>query len=195
MSSLSVDTSVRESDALRPRHRGGWLGSFISWFALLLAVAVALVMVVVPLIAGATPYTVLTGSMRPGMPPGSLAVVRPVDVNTLGVGDVVTYQVRSGDPEVITHRIVAQSIDSHGERTFITRGDANGADDADPVVPGQIHGKLWYSVPVLGYVNSLLDHGQRSLLIVIVSAALFGYAAYMFVSAGLDSVRRRRARS
>lgn len=193
MSSVTARHTTQASERTTRRSLAG-VGAFTSWFVLLASVAVLLLMVLIPMAAGATPYTVLTDSMRPAMPPGSLAVVRPVDPENLGIGDVVTYQIRSGDPEVITHRIVGQSIDSHGRRTWTTRGDANGADDANPVVAAQIKGKVWYSVPLLGYVNSLFSHGERSIIIVLGAAGLFGYAVYMFVSAAIGAVRHRADR-
>lgn len=98
---MSTEPATRTAVAAtsRPRRRAAWAGQFVSWFVLLAALGMLLVMVVIPLLAGATPYTVLTGSMRPGMPPGSLAVVKPVDPHTLGIGDVVTYQVRRATPK------------------------------------------------------------------------------------------------
>ncbi|RYJ02767.1 MAG: signal peptidase I, partial [Actinomycetales bacterium] len=66
------------------------------WVLLLGFVAMLVVSVLVPRLAGATPYTVLTGSMRPTMPPGTLVVAKPVDPEALEVGDVVTVQLRSG---------------------------------------------------------------------------------------------------
>ena len=50
-----------------------WAGQILSWLLLLTVLAIAAVMIVIPRIGGATAYTVLTGSMAPGMPPGSLA--------------------------------------------------------------------------------------------------------------------------
>lgn len=177
-----------------PRHKSVWrrvIAPIATSTVLIVAGVVAVVMVVVPLIAGATPYTVLTGSMRPTYPPGTLVVVRPVDTDSLGVGTVITYQLRSGEPGVITHRIVAQSVDAQGNRIFTTRGDANAVADADPVIPAQIRGDVWYSVPLLGYVNSFLSRGQRNVLIIVAACCLLAYAVYMFASAGIDSARRR----
>jgi len=78
----------------------------VSWVVLLGATALVTLAVLVPRVAGATPYTVLTGSMSPAYPPGTLVVVRPVDLADVRVGDVVTYQLRSGEPAVATHRVV-----------------------------------------------------------------------------------------
>jgi signal peptidase len=98
------------------RHREGGakehgpLARVLRVLALGCAVALALVGVVAPLVLGATPYTVLTGSMRPTYPPGTMVVVRPVDVERVAPGDVVTYQLASGRPEVVTHRVVAVGV-------------------------------------------------------------------------------------
>ena len=67
---------------------------------------------------------VLSGSMRPGIQPGDLAVVQPVRVSKLRVGDVIAY-LPPGRTTPVMHRIV--SINAHG---MVTKGDANPV--ADP---------------------------------------------------------------
>jgi signal peptidase I len=173
-----------------------WLGQTASWLVLFMVAALVLVMIVVPRIAGGTAYTVLTGSMEPGMPPGTLAVVRPADPATLRIGDVVTYQMKSGEPAVVTHRIVGVGATLGGRLSFNTQGDANNVADA-PVRPEQIRGLLWYSVPYLGYVNTALTAKQRGVLLWLAVAALLGYSAFMAVSAVRDKARdkTRKARS
>ena len=47
--------------------------------------------------------TVLTGSMTPEIPVGSVVIDRPVDPGMLKVGDVATYQKVPGVDEYITH--------------------------------------------------------------------------------------------
>lgn len=157
---------------------------------LLLTLLVAALAVIAPLLSGARPMTVLTGSMEPKLPVGTLIVVRPTDPDELRVGDVITYQLRSGEPEVVTHRIVAITTDGE-ERTFATRGDANPSPDAAPVREVQIRGRLWYAIPYLGYVNTIINGELRPWVIGIVAAALFVYAAWMIVS----GVRDRRTRA
>ena len=61
--------------------------------------ATLLVALVVPRLGGTSPYVVLTGSMLPKIPPGTLVVGLPVDPMSVAPGDVVTYQIRSGDPQ------------------------------------------------------------------------------------------------
>lgn len=157
--------------------------------AALLVIAVA---VVVPRLGGATPYTILTGSMRPDLPPGTMVVAKPVDPERVGIGAVVTYQLRSGDPQVVTHRVVAVGTTMEGELRFTTQGDANDVADEAPVLPEQIRGELWYAVPHLGRLTSVLDVGQRQLAIYVIAAGLVVYGLSM-VAGGARERRQRKA--
>jgi signal peptidase len=171
---------------MRTDHASGslwWARQIGSWLVALTAIALLAVMVVIPRIAGATPYTVASGSMRPTYQPGTLVVVRPVDVNDIGIGTPITFQLESGSRAVVTHRVVAIKYSTSGERQYITRGDANGAVDAEPVRPVQVRGAVWYDVGHLGYLNSMLSGRQHQLLVWTVAAVLGAYAAVMFAGA------------
>lgn len=163
------------------------------WLVILAAVAAVALAVAIPRIAGGTPYTVLTGSMEPDLPPGTLVVVRPVDAEDIALGDVITFQLESGKPTVATHRVVAVGTRLDGQQVFTTRGDANGTPDRNPVRAVQVQGRLWYSVPYLGHLNSVLTGRQRQSAVLVVAALLIGYAAFMFVAAVRERIRTRRA--
>ena len=168
----------------------GWVGQVAAWLVILAAGAVLLVAVVVPRVAGATPYVIETGSMRPGLPPGTLVVVRPGDPAAVGLGDVITFQRRSGDPTVVTHRVETIGYDGTGAVRWHTRGDANDAADPDWVVPAQLKGEVWYAVPYLGYAGALFTGDQRGLLIGLLVLGLVGYALVQLRGA---LVERRRS--
>ena len=163
----------------------------LAWTVLLGVLAVLVLAVVLPRVTGARPYVVLTGSMRPQLPPGTLVVVRPVPTSQLTAGKVVTYQLRSGEPDVVTHRIVALGYDGRGRRVFQTQGDANPVPDASWVHPEQIRGERWYSVPWIGHVSGLFDQNQRATATKVVGWGLAGYALWTFGGA----VRARRNRT
>lgn len=160
-----------------------WMRNIVSWVLLLAVGAVLLAMVVVPRLSGATPYTVLTSSMEPGLPPGTLVVVKPTPATDLSAGDVITFQPYSGNPAVVTHRIDGIFYDAQSQMRIYTKGDANNVADDWVLVPEQVRGRVWYSVPQLGRVNSLLSGQSRSVLVTMVGVALAGYAVWMFGSA------------
>ena len=137
-------------------------------FALLatgLVVVVLALAVIVPKLGGATSYTILTGSMRPTMPPGTLVVVKPVKPEQIRVGDVLTYQIESGKKAVATHRVERVEITLAGKYSFIMKGDANDVSDPSPVRPEQVRGKRWYAVPYLAYPSLLVAGDIREFVV------------------------------
>lgn len=175
------------------RNRGllYYLGLGLSAGLLAFLGLVGALVIVVPAVSGATPMTILTGSMIPTYPPGTLIIVKPIDVHEISIGDPITYQLRSGEPEVVTHRVVAiSSVD--GGTTFTTKGDNNAVVDALPVQPAQIRGTVWYSVPYIGYVNTIVNGDNRAWVIPVIAVGLFSYAGWMLASGIAQSARRRR---
>lgn len=151
-------------------------------------VAAAAALIVVPKASGAKPLTVLTGSMQPVLEPGDVAVVRPVDTERLQIGDVITFQAESGNPQLTTHRIVGVVLTTDGVR-YKTRGDANGAADPVPVKPEQVKGEVWYSVPLVGYATTWVNGPTMTTVIQLVAFGLIIYGAFLLVAGALD--RRR----
>lgn len=185
---------VRRDPTLPTRSIWSLLGQAVSAAVLLLVLGLALLVVVVPRATGAIPLTVLTSSMKPGLPPGTLIIVRPVDPAELATNDVVTYQIESGKPGVITHRIIGLSIAASGERTFVLQGDNNSQPDAAVVLGEQVRGRLWYSVPLLGYLNTLVTTEVKSWVAPAGAVLLFGYCAFT-VTGAIADIARKRARA
>lgn len=189
-------TSVAERPSVQPPAQTGdttgawwWIRTIVSWMLLLTSGAALAALVVVPRVFGATPYTVLTGSMEHTLSPGSLIVVKPVPPAELRAGDVITFQIESDNPAVNTHRIRQVAYDAQGRQRIQTQGDANSIPDRDMLVAEQVRGKLWYSVPYLGYVNNAMTGDSRQLLVMVAVGGLGVYAVWMFGSSFFD--RRR----
>lgn len=147
-------------------------------------------LVAVPKATGSKPLTVLSASMTPTYAPGDVVVVRPADVDHLQMGDVVTFQQESGRPELTTHRIVSVVL-TGGGREYVTRGDANGANDAMPVKPEQIRGTVWYSVPYVGYAATWVSGASIRTVIDLAAIALVLYGGYLIAAGVLDRRRQK----
>lgn len=179
------------------RERTGWRAVLhavalgLSTGMLVIVAGLAVVLIVIPKATGSTPLTVLTQSMEPTLPPGTLLVVKPTPLEDIRIGDVVTYQIVSGQPAVISHRVVAVESSSDGARTFVLKGDNNAEPDPSPVTAAQVRGVVWYSIPEVGYVNQLVN-GSRGWLIPVVAGILLAYSAAMITIGVTSSVRRRR---
>jgi len=93
-----------------------------------IAVLILLAIGIGPMTGQYRVVTVLSGSMRPHMPVGSLAVSTPERLDQLRVGQVISFQSPVGTHEIVTHRVV--QIVSRGAHPRVrTQGDANAAPD------------------------------------------------------------------
>jgi len=199
MSEITARTESRKTqhtDDEKSKSLLHHLGMGISGGLFGLVLLVGALVIVIPNLAGAMPLTVLTSSMEPGLPPGTLVVVKPIDTNDIALGDVITYQIESGKLGVITHRITGITNSSDGSRTFTLKGDNNDVADELQVIPVQVVGKLWYSVPWIGNVSNYVNGDGRSWVAPVVAIALFIYAGFMIMSGIVSSAhKRKRARA
>lgn len=147
------------------------------------------VLVALPRATSGGALTVLTGSMTPQIPVGSVVLVRPVDPRTLRAGDVATYQATPGEESFITHRVV-RVHDDGPDLSFTFKGDANRSPDLERIPAGAVHGQVWFHVPYLGAVRDAL-HGKAGLTL-LVMLILGGYALAQLGSAFGDSRRVRK---
>jgi signal peptidase I len=166
-----------------------WIGQIVSFIVLCVSALAAVILIVVPLATGSQTYSVLTSSMAPHYAPGTFLVVKPQDFDTLQAGDVITYQLESGRPDVITHRIITVTADQAGERILFTQGDNNAVADAEPVREVQVRGTLFYAVPYVGFAANALGQTNRGPIITLLAVGLIGYGVY---SMGRGAIRDRR---
>jgi signal peptidase len=97
--------------------------------ALTISVALLIVLGLGPRTGRYRTLTVLSGSMAPSMPAGSVVFVTPIAASRVRPGDVIAFQAPTPDRSVVTHRVV--SVDRDGDRpVVVTKGDAN--DVVDP---------------------------------------------------------------
>ena len=88
------------------------------------------------------PYVIVSGSMEPELPVGSLCFI-DCQQKEPEAGDIISY--KAGD-SVITHRVA--EITDEG---YVTKGDANDSKDPGLVKPKQIFGTCVFSIPKAGY--------------------------------------------
>ena len=84
----------------------------------------------VPTIFGVRPMIVVSGSMEPVLPVGSLVVTKAVTADEVEVGDVVGYWTGNrfiGINPIILHRVIAIT-----EEGYLLKGDNN--ETADPIM-------------------------------------------------------------
>ncbi|MBA7679779.1 Signal peptidase I W [subsurface metagenome] len=110
-------------------------------------------------------------SMEPAMKTGSVAVIQPVAPQDIQVGDIITYKWLGSSSRLSTHRVV-EVMNNDGSLMFTTKGDANEKADLRPVPPEDVVGRLWISVPYMGYAMDYMKTPLGFGLVVGIPAAL-----------------------
>lgn len=191
----SQPPSVENSGPRATRNLRTVIGTALVSGLLAVVLAIGMFAVAVPAATGSATYSILTSSMKPGLPPGTFVVVKHQAAADLHVGDIITYQLVSGKPEVVTHRIVKVMVDSNSSRTFIVKGDNNAVADEKPIRPAQIRGKVWYAIPFVGWIASLRSTSVGLFALAIAGWALLLYGAGMvLLSLGRRFSQNRRKR-
>jgi signal peptidase I len=121
---------------------------------------------------------VITGSMVPVIPVGSMVVTEQVAVTSLHVGDILVFPKPTNASEVIVHRIVQLTTASNGSIQVQTKGDANTAQDPWVIQQGRsgLADRALYIVPSLGTAIMLARNGLLVLLPALLIVWLIGSA-------------------
>lgn len=102
---------------------------------------------VLPRIFGYVPYGILTNSMEPAYPVGSLIYVKYVEPASIENGEVITFKLDVKSKQTATHRVVSNVKD---QQQFITKGDHNEEQDVSAVAYERFIGKAVCCIPFLG---------------------------------------------
>lgn len=137
-------------------------------YGLILTLILALAPFTIPQLFGYEPYGILSNSMEPTLPVGSVIYVKSYEPSKLKEGDMITFQTSILAANVATHRIV------HHDQTkqrFTTKGDHNDAIDASFVPYENVRGIVVICIPYLGefyqFVNSPLGYTLSSFAILL----------------------------
>lgn len=99
-------------------------------------------------------YTVLTPSMETELSVGDLVFVKLSNAEDIEVGDVITFNPSDDAETYLTHRVTQKLPDYEGTGVtcFITKGDANEAEDGFILDSSRVIGKVTFHIPKLGYM-------------------------------------------
>lgn len=116
-------------------------------------------------------YNILTGSMEPTIPTGSVVVVKQVDPEEIQVNDVITFGSVAGN-NLTTHRVI-EIYNTSDEVLFQTKGDAN--DVKDPIRVGEKYliGKVIFHIQYLGDVIEFVKNHFMYITFLVILVCLF----------------------
>lgn len=144
-----------------------------------------------PHFGGYRTQTMLSGSMTPSMPTGSVVISVPRKTTDVHVGDVVTIQAPLVDKPIVTHRVI-EVKSANGVVTIRTKGDANPKPDAFSST--LVGAKVWVAkaaIPYAGRMTQFLRSHTAHLVTAVILPALL--LAFALGSVWLPFGRRRQS--
>lgn len=115
---------------------------------MIVIVVLLCLLLVLPKALGFQMYHVLSGSMEPTLPVGSLIYVQTGIPEDVAAEDIIAFYGSSPeDSGIITHRVVENNVVSG---TFETKGDANEQSDPLPVPYENYIGRVRLMIPYMG---------------------------------------------
>jgi len=123
-------------------------------------------------IAGIKIMVVQSGSMEPALRVGTIVVAKPE--NSYQTGDIISFSSQQFSKASVTHRVTTIE-NQNGQTVYYTKGDANRTADQTLVRQENIIGKVWFSVPWLGFVVVAARKPYGLLVLIILPALLVIY--------------------
>lgn len=152
--------------------------------ALILALVAVALPLSLPKLFGYQIYNVLTPSMTPALPVGSVLYVKSCQPETLAEGEIITFRLSAATGLVETHRVVQNDIQA---QRLVTKGDANAQPDVTPVEYSRVVGKVELCIPLLGAVSEKI-HSSGG---VAICAGIFALAILMWTLADKAKKKER----
>ncbi len=124
-------------------------------------------------------FRVVTGSMEPTIPVGSLLVCRQIGMEGVQVGDIICFRAQESAifGQMMTHRVTDIFTVEDGSLLFQTRGDANLVADGFMVSQTNFVGKvIWYTGAnsVLSSILSFFSNKVGFLACIVIPILLLG---------------------
>ncbi len=144
-------------------------------------VIVLCVPVTIPAFFGIQIYNVVSGSMEPSLPVGSIVYVDQVEPESLAEGEIIAF---NNNGMTVTHRVVENNLNDH---EIVTKGDANASEDPTPVKYGSVIGVVQLHLPFLGGFFEFFTSLKGKIYLMGILVACF---ILMMVGGSLKSKRK-----
>ena len=137
----------------------------------------------VPSVFGYSIVNIVSGSMEDQIPQDSYVLIKKIDANEVKINDVICFY--STDPTIYgmpnTHRVVEDPIKTDNGYEFVTRGDANLADDKVTARGDRLIGVYVKNLDGLTAFSEFISGNTLIFVIIGLQVAVIAMFAYSIV--------------
>ena len=140
----------------------------------LVVLSLLLIVPVLPIPGNYQVRVVLSGSMEPAIKTGSVIFMRPA--SSYETGDIITFadsgfKDDKGRLVPVTHRVLEVRPGEFGT-SFMTKGDANESADFTLVRQENVLGRVFLTIPYLGYGVETARQPRNFMILIIIPSAI-----------------------
>jgi signal peptidase len=155
----------------------------------ILFIALLLIVSVFPITGNIKLLSVLSGSMEPAIHTGSVVIIKPAF--SYKVGDVITFGQNTKTEVPTTHRIAEMKV-VEGNAVYKTKGDANNAEDTKEVLVKDVIGKVYFSIPYLGFIIDFVKKPIGLMIVIVVPAVVVIYDEIQKIVREIVEMRKKK---
>jgi signal peptidase I len=144
-------------------------------FGIIIFFALLLIISIFPITGNIKMMAVLSGSMEPEIHTGSIVIIKPI--SNYKIGDVITFGKNTKTEIPTTHRIVEARAET-GLMVYKTKGDANNSNDSSEVKQKEVIGKVYISIPFIGYIINFLKKPLGLMIVIVIPAVIIIYDGF-----------------
>lgn len=133
-------------------------------------------------------HVVSTGSMEPEIKTGSI-VLSSLEIDEINKGDIIVFTSPTNEEITIVHRVMQIE-----KEEYITKGDNNDNEDDWIVFKSNIKGKVFFTIPNLGYAIQWMKTPIGFITIIIVPALLFILTMIKKIKEGINEEVERKTK-
>lgn len=126
---------------------------------------------------------VVSGSMEPEIPIGSLVYVKSANPEEIQPNEIIAFYGARDTSTIVTHRVLENHVE---DQELITKGDANKTKDMNPTRYSHFIGRIEFHIPQAGFVAQMMT----SLPGKIAFGSMIGLAIVLHMMA--DSLDKRK---
>ncbi len=142
----------------------------------------------VPRLFGNSVMHIVTGSMEPELMVGDYILIRDCAPEDIKKGDIISFY--SEDPAIYglpnTHRVAEDPIITENGIEFVTRGDANAANDSYRVKEDALIGKYVCVLTGLNAIARLVDGNAVFIILIVLQTAILAIFIFSLFRKGDD---------
>lgn len=158
-------------------------------YAIIFLVAILLIWSAIPVKNNPKIFVVLSGSMEPYIHTGSVIITKPV--SNYKVGDIITFGENSKIYLPTTHRIV-EIKKVNDEIVYRTKGSANDSEDIKEIPQKEVLGKVFFSIPYLGFIVDFAKKPLGFFLVVGIPAIFIIYEEIKKIIREVKKVKEKK---